>query len=308
MATSQDVEVGRENSDTGFGLGAKLKAARKAKELTIEEVAAELRIGVPLLNALEDGEYEALGPPVFAKGYLKQYGARLGLQVPELVADYEQTVGNQSIEIAPTRTITLRDERHITTWIVAALVLAVISAVVWFWWWLGTDRAETPAAVVFDDGPALPEEPAAIANQAAPAVEPPAVVQAAANTDPETEFEVATGVAAEPVLEPVPEPAADPVPESYAGPELEIVFIADSWTDITAESGERLFYDLGRAGTGTAVPADRNMNLFFGNAAGVELRIDGQPYAIPATARRRGNTAQWDFAARADESVANIDD
>jgi cytoskeletal protein RodZ len=115
-------------------------------------------------------------------------------------------------------------------------------------------------------------------------------------TDPETELEVASGVAAVRATAP------------YIGPELEIVFIADSWTDITAESGERLFYDLGRAGTSTAVPADRNMNLFFGNAAGVVLTIDGEPYEIPATARRRGNTVQWDFAARADESVTDIDD
>jgi cytoskeleton protein RodZ len=118
-----------------------------------------------------------------------------------------------------------------------------------------------------------------------PAVSPGGVT--ADDTDPETELETATGRA--------------PAAEDYSGPELEIVFVADSWTEIIAESGERLFYNLGRAGTTATVPADRNMNLMFGNAAGVELRLDGEPYAIPATARRRGNTAQWDLAARVAE-------
>jgi cytoskeleton protein RodZ len=287
MATSEDDDVGRENSNSRLGLGAKLKTAREAQDLTIEEIAAELRIGVPSLNALERGEYETLGPPVFAKGYLKQYGARLGLNAAELVADYEREAGNQNIDIAPSRTIRLRDERQITVWIVAALVIAAIAAVIWFWWWLGTDRGELPAAItISDEASVVPDE--AVTNQAE-----------AAESDDDREPAVIVADDPDPALEVSTDPAA--APEPYLGPELEIVFVADSWTEITAESGERLFYNLGRAGSSTTVPADRDMNLFFGNAAGVELRLDGEPYAIPATARRRGNTAQWDLAARVDE-------
>lgn len=335
MATNEDDEAGRESLSSSDSLGAKLKSAREAQELSFEVISAELRISVPLLNSLEDGEYEALGPPVFAKGYLKQYGARLGLNVPELVADYEKAVGKQDIDIAPSQTITLRDDRQITVWVVAALVLALISAVIWFWWWLGTDRAEVPAAIFSDgaaDAPAQTRvaEPEAIARQSVPAAPPPAVLQSANETDdagsaavaaddtepvPESSIGIETELAAETELEAAPEPepepqlAAEPGLESepYFGPELEVVFLADSWTEITAESGDRLFYDLGRAGTIATVPADRDMNLFFGNAAAVALTIDGEPYSIPASARRRGNTAQWDLAARVGESGPDPD-
>jgi cytoskeleton protein RodZ len=314
MATSEDDDVGRENSNSRLGLGAKLKTAREAQDLTIEEIAAELRIGVPSLNALERGEYETLGPPVFAKGYLKQYGARLGLNAAELVADYEREAGNQNIDIAPSRTIRLRDERQITVWIVAALVIAAIAAVIWFWWWLGTDRGELPAAItISDEATVVPDEavtqvrtptpsqtPTRTPTQARRAETAPIANQAeAAESGDDREPAIIVADDPDPALEVSTEPAA--AAEPYLGPELEIVFVADSWTEITAESGERLFYNLGRAGSSTTVPADRDMNLFFGNAAGVELRLDGEPYAIPATARRRGNTAQWDLAARVDE-------
>jgi cytoskeleton protein RodZ len=264
MAPSDDDQLGRGNSDQDEdsnpdadadsepGLGARLKAAREAQDLTIEEVAAELRIAVPNLHALEHGAYDTIGAPVFAKGYLKQYAARLRLNVADVVADYERAVGNQSADFGPSRTITLRDDRQITVWIVAALVLGSLAAIIWFWWWLGTDNAELPAVITRDAEPApafdepVTRSPAPVETRlpaptstppaspevqraSVPAVSPGAVT--ADDTDPETELDAATGRA--------------PAAEVYSGPELEIVFVADSWTEIIAESGERLFYNLG---------------------------------------------------------------
>jgi hypothetical protein len=34
------------------------------------------------------------------------------------------------------------------------------------------------------------------------------------------------------------------------------------------------------------LPADRNLNIYFGNASGVELRIDGEAVPVPGAARR----------------------
>jgi cytoskeleton protein RodZ len=293
-------------SDDDENLGSKLRQAREAKDLTIDEVAAELRIGVPFLNALEEGDYQVLGAPVFAKGYLKQYGARLGLDVSELVEAYRQAVGDESVTIAPSRTITLRDEHQITVWVIAAVVLLLIGGVIWFWWWLGTDTAAdiTPPEPLLDTlveplvdtlpGPEITRAPGFV-PPAEPVVEstpePEPLPETVPEPEPEPEPDVEPAVAA---AQPTPE-----VPAAGQGPQLEIRFIEDSWTEITAISGERLFYDLGRAGTTAMIPADRALNIFFGNAAGVELRIDGEPFEIPAAARRR-DLAQFVLPAQAD--------
>ena len=42
----------------------------------------------------------------------------------------------------------------------------------------------------------------------------------------------------------------------------------------------------GRAGTRARLPADRNLNIYFGNASGVELRVDGEVVPVPGAARR----------------------
>ena len=57
--------------------------------------------------------------PVFVKGYLKQYGTRLGLDVRDLLALYYKQTTLADVQIQPSRTIKLRDERQITSWILA---------------------------------------------------------------------------------------------------------------------------------------------------------------------------------------------
>lgn len=134
MAASKRIDPEPPAAESTLGLGARLTAARETQQLALEEVAAELRISVASLKALEDERFDALGAPVFAKGYLKQYGARLGLDVPQLVAQYDRSPGNTRVVIAPSRTIHLRDESQITVWIVAAIALIVVIVVIAFWW------------------------------------------------------------------------------------------------------------------------------------------------------------------------------
>lgn len=302
MAASEESGLEGQDSESVQGLGLKLQQAREAQELAIDAVAAELRIGVDLLNALEESRFDDLGAQVFAKGYLKQYAARLGLDVPGLVAEYEQLVGDKDVDITPSNTITLRDERQITVWIVAAFALVSLAAILWVWWWLGSDQASETAS----ENTAEPEVAAPVTESEPP--EPAAIdepLEASPGSDeieavaefPQSQDDFAPDE--EQVVGQAAEAASAIVDPGFDGPWLEIRFVDDSWTDITSDTGERLYYDLGRAGTTARVPADRGMNVFFGNAAGVELILDGEPFTIPASARR-GDLAQFDVAAVAE--------
>ena len=318
MAASEDKETDGQGAESASNLGSQLKSAREAQELSLEEIAAELRIGADQLSALESCRFDELGAPVFGKGYLKQYGARLGLNVAELVAEYEQSVAHQSVEISPSQTITLRDERQITVWIGSGVALLLMAATLWVWWWLGSDSEALPQ----------PENPISetVPPLAAPQVEPESLpvfaLEPESEPEPEPDPELAPALESvatlepESTLEPEPQPelvaetltAAVPEAVPIDGPQLDILFVGDSWTEITSATGERLFYDLGREGSLASVPADRGLNMFFGNAAGVELSVEGQPIPIPA-AFRRGNLAQFNLDALVDlADLVDLDD
>ena len=71
-------------------VGRILSRARVARDLSLEQVSAELRIEPQQLDALEHDRFERIGVPVFVKGYLRQYGARLGLDQRELLGTQHQ--------------------------------------------------------------------------------------------------------------------------------------------------------------------------------------------------------------------------
>ena len=66
-----------------------LKVTREAAGYTLESLSKELRITKESIVAIESGDVDKLPSPVFAKGYIRQYAALLGLNADEILAAYE---------------------------------------------------------------------------------------------------------------------------------------------------------------------------------------------------------------------------
>jgi cytoskeleton protein RodZ len=60
-------------------LGIALREAREAKNLDIEDVAIRIKVSARVLRAIEDGERDGLPHAVYARGFIKSYGALLGV-------------------------------------------------------------------------------------------------------------------------------------------------------------------------------------------------------------------------------------
>ena len=69
-------------------IGQRLREAREARELTLEEAAQATRIRIKYLEALEAGDYSAM-TPVQAQGFLRNYARYLGLDIALLLAELE---------------------------------------------------------------------------------------------------------------------------------------------------------------------------------------------------------------------------
>ncbi len=282
-------------------LGELLRTARLSQDLTVEQLSTELRIEAKQLNALEDNRFEQIGVPVFIKGYLKQYGSRLGLNVADLLALYYKQTTLAEIQIRPNRAIKLRDESQVTSWVFAVIVLLVVLVGLAAWWWNGGSfgtvlpprGAETapvapPPPVESSPPPqarsfapvAAPAPPPAFSNPATLPIEPAAVVEP---------------VAAPAAADAAEQPADDDAPAAAApgaAMALELSFQEESWAEVTDARGERLLFGLSAAGRVVTVRGGPPFAVVLGNADAVQLAVDGEPFAIPLVGRD-GNLARF---------------
>lgn len=300
MADSEDTSAPAASppSDT---LGEQLRNARLAQDLTLEQLSTELRIEVKQLQALEDDRFEQIGVPVFVKGYLKQYGTRLGLDVSDLLTTYYKQTTLADIQIQPSRTIKLSDRPQLTSRVLIVIVLLAIAGGLAAWWWSGGTFAlpssllpqpdAEPAAPPVSLAPPEPEAPArptpaVAARESLPVAEPPSapVAELAGDTP-------APAVAAAPPAAP-----SSTAENSQAAPvvaiPLQFTFEQESWAEVTDARGERLLFGLNAAGRDVTVRGEPPFAIVLGNADSVRLIVDGAPYAIP-TVGRQGNLARF---------------
>ncbi len=73
-------------------LGETLVSARKKREVSLREVARELRISETYLRALESGDYGKLPGDIYARNFLKSYARWLNLDWKQSLADYSLEV------------------------------------------------------------------------------------------------------------------------------------------------------------------------------------------------------------------------
>ena len=72
-------------------------------------------------------------------------------------------------------------------------------------------------------------------------------------------------------------------------------FSGDCWTEISDVGGNRLYFNLGRAGSTVNVTGEPPLNALFGDADNVSLEVNGVARQISA-AERRGKTARLTIA------------
>lgn len=73
-------------------LGEKLRNARGASGLTIEDVAFRAKIPRPVIEALEAEDFGFFTSPLYARSFLKQYGEYIGADVEPWLADFVPAV------------------------------------------------------------------------------------------------------------------------------------------------------------------------------------------------------------------------
>lgn len=70
-----------------------LRAAREAKNLSVNEVAEITKIRTDHIRALEEGNFDIFVAPVYIRGFTRTYATLLKLDVPQLIKALEAELG-----------------------------------------------------------------------------------------------------------------------------------------------------------------------------------------------------------------------
>ncbi|MDH4106978.1 MAG: DUF4115 domain-containing protein [Gammaproteobacteria bacterium] len=290
-------EERKQDRDEGPMAGERLAAARRAQNVSVLEIAKELHLDEFKIRALESNDFAVLGAPVFAKGHLRKYAELVNVPIDDVLADYYKL--NRAQPAPPVVGPKRKRQREIQLgpWLAAIVFVGIVAAA--GYWWLGRppsnggqardaateSRNLPPTAQPLDstDAAANSETVTAPASEQQAPAAAAAAIPAAAEPDPT----VADSV---PVSDPVAAADSAGLAADVPTVTLALEFSGDCWTEVTDADGQRLFFDLATAGRRVSVGGRAPLRVLVGNIENVQLRVDGEPYVVPDSARR-GQTA-----------------
>lgn len=254
------------SGDTSASIGHEVSAARADAGLSLAQVAERTRIRATVIGEIEADNFVHCGGDVYARGHLRAIGAALGVDPTPWIEAYDAEHGHS----APTATEVFESEtaapsrRRGANWsaIMAAALVVAVGLVV------------AQVVTTSDDS----RTTTTVAEPEAPPV-----------TDPEES-----------------EPAEKPTPIAEADPEEVVVQVTAlpagiSWVQVTRSDGSVAFTGNIGSGQSKTFRDDRYLKLVLGNAAGVELTVNGQDLGAPGG---QGEVASLKFTPKDPDGTA----
>jgi cytoskeleton protein RodZ len=119
-------QIGRPAALDRSSIGPRLRDAREAKGLSLEELGAKLRLRNTILDALERSDFEALPEPVYTAAYLRSYAQAVNLEPQAIVDAYTRAAAPKAPVVSQPREL----PRAAPPWIGIAAVIAVALVVI----------------------------------------------------------------------------------------------------------------------------------------------------------------------------------
>lgn len=235
------------------GCGDRLKQAREAAGMGIDDVAAKLHMPARIVRSLEAEDWAKLGAPVFVRGQVRSYARLLGLSTSPML---------DALGVGPVEPSHLVSRTHTpkAQWWAEQIGRRLVYIVL-------TLSLAVPAWI------ATSEHLAGNAGNAAP-LDVPVVVDAQGQPQPAAPKTIIASMA------PVPAPSADVVLRTHG----------ESWVEANAPDGSSLEKGLVPAGAERRYGAAQLGRLTIGNASAVDVlhrgsRVDLAPFSRANVAR-----------------------
>ncbi len=295
--------------EVNYSFGQRLSSARRALNLTREQVAAELRLNAGLIQALEEEDYSNLPTQMYIAGYLRNYARLLKIPVEPLLTALDKAQLESPLLVNDVTRPAKASHSQLAVKVFALVLLAVVVTGVVSWVQMQDFAifSEKPVADVKIESPELKGAPALI-TEAEEAVREIALPES--KSESEIKNVPVEKMVAATVIEKVVEVEEEAVPVSELtidveqekpienGVKLAFVFSDDCWVEVKDSRGDTLVYDLYRDGQTKLVSGLPPFNIFLGNAPVVEIEYNGLAY--DASAHIRGKLARFSLGQKED--------
>lgn len=288
-------------------LGWRLRFAREALKLEVDDIAAELHLSSRTITAIEEDDYSSI-PPIYACGYLRKYARIVKLSEDEIIAEFEEK-GQELPPVLSEVIVRSREtvDKKSIAWITYAIV-AVLVALFIAWWqtapqdnavfrFLGLDNMQveapvTPAMKLTTDQALVDELEKAEAmtsinesisvialdeiekqqikagtTQTRGGLEPPDKILDAAKTVTLAPVPPATKVVVHDINDVITDQAT-----------ITLYLKEDSWIGVTDGSGKRLVYDLYKKGSTRTAQGIPPFSVVLGSSDNVVINYNGRLY------------------------------
>jgi len=260
----------------GASCGARLRQAREAAGLTVEQVASRLKMTVRSVANLEADDWNSLGAPVFVRGQLRSYARLLEIDIDPQLSETPVT------SVAPSTLVshvhTPRYQRFAEQITKRAMYIAITAALgLSVWFGVRPQQVANTLATQSLDAPTATVDATSAAPEAAAVPERTLITASIASLP-------ATSMAAQPALS--------------------LSFSGDSWMQVYAADGRQLEQGLITAGQQRSYAAGEVGRVVLGNSAAVQVQNAGT--TVDLSPFSRANVAR--FTLSSDGSLAPVAD
>ena len=251
--------------------GELLKAARENMNLSVEEIANQQNWLKSYVTAIEEDRYSAFSNQTFAKGYLRSYARRLGVEEKSLIDSYNKIVRSKRKsppEIIETNTPTLH-KNGIGKY-VGLIVFLLVVLILWFSRSVDdlkkddivTETSESVARV-------FENETLLSLNQTETALDATGVID---SLQGEVQYQ---------------DTIVDQIELKEINKEvLYFVFTDQCWLEVVDASDDVIYQDLRQAGDRIEISGFPPFEILAGKASAVKLRYQGKAIPVKADSGR----------------------
>lgn len=276
-------ETSSSNSDTlpsvpevKVELGSILANARESQNLTVEDVAASLRLSVAKINALEADDFLAISDPTLARGFIRIYARLLKLDPEPLLIAHRYFIPAEIVNPIGVKTEIVSAPVQPTNFkrdsAVLGLVLLIIALVWFFAYHNESDVAEVNVSTVIQD--ALPQQSMPVAEREVKSNEQ--VTELASPKEASTSNSEPSKTSEKTANEPT---KVQPMKKVSVGESLvrvKLLFTGNSWVSVKDKNGNTLYDKTAKAGGEEYVEGVPPLKFHIGNVGATQIVFNGE--------------------------------